>query len=91
MSVTGAIINTDGNTSQFTSEHDSPTLKELQRIVGGYIEFIFLSKNQVLVINEDSKNKNLSINKTATEMLRMEGREDTILGQVLLINSDAIR
>lgn len=43
-----------------------PTLEEAQKIVGGYIEYIRLDPNNLLVVDEDGKPKGLPTNKQAT-------------------------
>lgn len=62
------------------------TLDELKTFVGGWIECIFISQKQVLVINEEGKLMNLPYNAVATEAYRMafQPNRDFIVGDALL-------
>ena len=64
------IIYEDGNTDEsYTTE--KLTLKDLQDFVGGYIEVSSCRKNNkdlMMIINEEGRQQNLSINSTATDM-----------------------
>lgn len=59
-------------------------LKELQQLVGGYIETLSVATNQLMVINEEGKLLNLPINKRATEIALENCILDTIVGDVLI-------
>jgi hypothetical protein len=67
------------------------TLKELQAIVGGYIEMVFLNNGQIMVVNEEGKLEGLPLNVRATEIIRRNGKEDTIVGDVLVCPSKMIK
>jgi hypothetical protein len=56
------------------------TLTELQKIVGGYIELIYLNDGRVMVINEEGKIDGLEYNLTAT----LAYGNDVIVGNVLV-------
>ena len=43
------------------------TLQELQHLVGGDIECVFLSGSEILVINEEGKLQGLPYNRSATQ------------------------
>jgi hypothetical protein len=73
-----------GNTKHFT-------LKELQSIVGGYIETVFLNETTVMVVNEDGKLDELPINIRATEIIRQAGITDTIVGDALVCKSKFLK
>lgn len=65
------------------------TLKELQEIVGGYIQIIYLKRNQVMVINEEGKLDGLEYNDNATEILE-EVMDDFIVGNALICDRNKI-
>lgn len=60
------------------------SLEEMQIIVGGYIEVVRISNNEIMIVNEEGKLDNLPINKKATEIASIPG--DVIVGDVLVCN-----
>ena len=73
-----------------TDEKKLPTLKEAQEFVGGYIEAVTFPNDDLLIINEDGKSKELPYNKDASEVwVYHYGMTDAIVGDALLIKSDA--
>lgn len=71
------------------------TLKELQTIVGGYIEIVHLNAGDlpdaVLVCNEEGKLNKLPENHVATAILRQyTGGTDFIVGDALICSPDMI-
>ena len=73
-----------------TDEKKLPTLKEAQKFVGGYIEAITFPNDDLLIINEDGKSKELPYNKDASEVwVSHYGMTDAIVGDALLIKADA--
>jgi len=44
------------------------TLKEMQELVGGYIEFIYTEKKLVLIVNEEGLIISLPVNQMASEI-----------------------
>ena len=62
------------------------SLEELQEIVGGYIEIVFLPNKFCLVVNEEGKLNNLPINSIATEIMQQHGINDIIVGNALYCN-----
>jgi hypothetical protein len=64
-------------------------LEELQAVVGGLIEFIYLPNNRIMVINEEGKFNGSKPNTVAT-LLVAEHLEagDRIFGDVLLTHTD---
>ena len=84
------IYKADGSKSPSTPENGQfYELKELQKIVGGYIEFVYLTDNSVMVLNEEGKIDNLPLNVRATEILRKNfpDNPDHIVGDVLVAES----
>ena len=73
-----------------TDEKKLPTLKEAQEFVGGYIEAITFPNDDLLIINEDGKEKELPYNSDASEVwVSHYGMTDAIVGDALLIKADA--
>lgn len=69
------------------------SLEELQGYVGGYIELISLPQTKFLVINEEGKLYNLSLNRKATSLARFCGaiaKTDFIVGPALVIRHNEI-
>lgn len=68
------------------------SLEELQGIVHGYIEVLHLNDNEIMVLNEEGKCKNLGINIMATSLILCAGyRYDFIVGDVLVCKSDELK
>jgi len=63
-------------------------LRDLQRAVGGYIEFLTLPDGSGFCCNEEGKLHNLPINQAATAILRLKWPEnrDTFVGDVLFFS-----
>lgn len=59
-------------------------LKELQELVGGYIETIPVSTNQLMVLNEEGKLDGLPYNQKATEIAFKNCVFDWIVGNVVI-------
>ena len=73
-----------------TDEKKLPTLKEAQKFVGGYIEAITFPNDDLLIINEEGKLKELPYNSEASEIwVSHYGMTDAIVGDALLIKADA--
>jgi Domain of unknown function (DUF3846) len=70
-------ITQDGVTKVKPESENS--LKQLQTMVGGYIESVSLGDDLVMIVNEDGKAKNLPINNIASEMV-----QHGIVGDVVL-------
>jgi hypothetical protein len=61
------------------------TLKELQDMVGGLIEFVYLPKSRCMVINEEGKIMQMDFNHYATYIYQVTlESEDVILGNALI-------
>ena len=66
-------------------------LEELNAIVSGYIEVVYLPDGRLLVCNEDGKHKRLAINWEATRIFQsFFGASDIIVGDVLICDSNQI-
>ena len=67
------------------------TLKELQTIVGGYIECLSLKNGMTMVVNEEGKLEGLPYNDLATDIAYNSGYMDIIVGIVLVCPNKFIR
>lgn len=66
----------------------APNLKQLQEIVGGYIEIIrviFNGKQCQMIINEEGKLINLPLNLQATKILQASAPNDYIVGTAVIL------
>ena len=45
-----------------------PPFREMQKIVGGYVEFVYLLDGTVMVVNENGIPEGLALNQTATDI-----------------------
>lgn len=45
-----------------------PTLKEAQQYIGGYVERLILPNGDILLFDEDGKEKNLNLNEKASKL-----------------------
>lgn len=66
-------------------------LDELQGIVGGFIEILYLSKTQIMVVNEEGKLDDLPYNHLATLACHMAGIRDVIVGNVLVCDTKMVK
>ena len=75
-----------------------PTLEEMQKFVGGYIEVVTSADtNSQIVLDEEGKLKGKPLNKEATELYLGEEQDDTsagwdfdyIVGDVMVLSGDA--
>lgn len=62
------------------------SLQELQGVVGGYVEVVSLSGDDVMVINEEGRLTGLPHNTKASVIAR-----DYIVGNVLVCSRDMVR
>lgn len=60
-----------------------PSLKQMQEAVGGYIEFVYLSNGQAMVVNEEGLLKRLPLNRIASTLANQD-----IVGNVLVFSKD---
>ena len=82
------IIKTTGEVIEVEPNNKSDfSLKEMQDIVGGYIEIVHLGNRKCMVVNEDGVYMNLPLNHKASNMYQ----RNVILGDVLICNSNQIK
>ena len=81
-----------------TIDDVEPTLTEMQKFVGGYIEVVQSSDTKHdIVLDEEGKLKGKPLNKEATELYLGEEQDDTsagwdfdyIVGDVMVLSGDA--
>ena len=90
--VKGVVYKSNGSVEDRVFSKKNVTLKEMQEIVGGYIEFIYLRKdNLVMVVNEEGKIMGLPFNAKATQLVKECNINDIIVGDVLVINQSLIK
>jgi hypothetical protein len=66
-------------------------LRELQAIVDGYIEIVWLPNDKIMVVNEDGKLRGLETNVEATRIYyNAFGYKDIIVGDVLLCDANQV-
>tara|TARA_R100001163_G_C4870421_1_gene72466 strand:- start:40 stop:324 length:285 start_codon:yes stop_codon:yes gene_type:complete len=85
------IIDTDGEETHVESK-EKPDLKEMQEMVGGYIEIVKCKYNdewKTMILNEEGKLRNLDLNTKATEMYSNNGIgiPDVIVGTAILFKN----
>jgi len=85
----GLFIKANGFVQQKEFSNEKINLKELQDCVGGYIEFVYLPENKVLVVNEEGKLNQLPLNGIAT-MKYWSEIQDILVGDVLIIDQKYI-
>ena len=75
-----------------TIDDVEPTLTEMQKFVGGYIEVLYLNKESEMIIDEEGKLKGKSMNREATEIAHEHKaifNTDYIAGDVMILSGDA--
>lgn len=82
------VYKTDGSSYPVKPNNGkSFSLEELQKIVGGFIENIYLNDGSVMVVNEEGKIYALELNKEATRILRYNFKtNDFVVGDVIIYN-----
>ena len=73
--------------------HYAPTLIELQKMVGGYIEILALDKTTQMIVDEEGLLKDKPCNQIATGIARKsESLYDGIIivGDVVILSGDAL-
>lgn len=81
-----SIIDVDGSVTEVEPAEGGNTfsLKDMQRIVGGYIEMVPVGKNY-MIVNEEGKMMGLPFNTKATQIFQStHGAYDEIVGTVLV-------
>jgi len=88
------ILHTDGRMTQLPIRE--PTLEELQKAVGGYIEVLYirwLERPAMMILDEEGKLKRYPVNAKATHTaLATAGiaKDDLICGDVVVLCGDEV-
>ena len=75
-----------------TIDDVEPTLQEMQKFVGGYIEVVYLNKESEMIIDEEGKLKGKSMNREATDIAHDNKaifNTDYIAGDAMILSGDA--
>jgi hypothetical protein len=89
---TGVLFLADGSIKEIIFKGLQVTLEEMKKCVGGYVEFVHLEDDLVLVVNEEGLILNLPHNKMATRiLLSLGGKANYIVGDTLLISNRFIK
>ena len=82
------IIKVNGNIVEIEPKNGKDfKLDELQKIVGGYIEIVYLLGGKIMVVDEEGKLKGYPMNPKATEVFQNSCKYfslDVIVGDVLV-------
>ena len=86
------IIYTDKEAEDYTPKNGKTFgLTEMQEIVGGYVEPIRLNDGRMIIVDEDGKSKNKTVNIPATNILRRDHfTTDYIVGTAIVCDVDMI-
>jgi len=87
MKAYGLLVKCSGKPERIEFSGNMVTLKEMQDCVKGYIEFVRLPNNMIMVVNEEGKIDGLGFNTSATSFLHSNGIPHIIVGDVLVIDS----
>ena len=94
MSVELIVLEAGKSEGYVQSYPESPSLADMQEIVGGYIELVHLNESQYMVVNEDGHILELPYNQLANKMLAQLRPEfatrNVIVGNVFLIDKKDI-
>ena len=72
-------------------EDYSPSIEELQKLVGGYIEVHTLRNRDSLVMNEERLIQNLTINTEATKLFKNNGGISQICGFAVHVKAGLLK
>jgi hypothetical protein len=83
------VIKTDGTVEE-VKQDKKPSLEQLQKIVGGYIEPVhgikYEGRTGTMIVNEEGKMNNLPVNREATNLfISSFGPRDVIVGNVAIL------
>ena len=85
------IFKSDGDVCIHYFDAEEPTLKEMQNIVDGPIEFIHLPENQIMVVNEEGFIHHMPFNQPAVNYLHEHGiTHIPVVGNAFVLKSDLI-
>ena len=86
------IIYTDKEAEDYTPKNGKTfELTEMQEIVGGYVEPIRLNDGRMIIVDEEGKSKDKTVNIPATNILRRDHfTTDYIVGTAIVCDADMI-
>jgi len=87
MKAHGLLVKCVGKPEKIEFSGNMVTLKEMQDCVKGYIEFVRLPNNMIMVVNEEGKIDGLGLNISATTFVQSKNLPHIIVGDVLVIDS----
>lgn len=74
-----------------TAKNGKFTLAEMQKAVDGYIEFIYLPKGRIMVVNEEGVINHLDANMRAMLLYRQAtGCDANIVGNIMLCEANEV-
>lgn len=83
------IYKTNGEVIETTPKNGKDfSLEEMQAIVGGYIEIVYLDNGKLMIVNEEGKINGLPLNDNASMLV---GYTDLIMGDVLVCESKQVK
>jgi hypothetical protein len=86
MKAPGLLVKCVGKPERIEFSGNIVTLKEMQDCVKGYIEFVRLPNNMIMVVNEEGKIDGLGFNTAATSFLHSNNIPQLIVGDALTID-----
>jgi hypothetical protein len=87
MKAHGLLVKCSGKPEKIEFSGKMVTLKEMQDCVKGYIEFVRLHNNMIMVVNEEGKIDGLGLNISATTFVQSNDLPHIIVGDVLIIDA----
>lgn len=90
------VMKADGDKVEVKEFDQAPTLKQMQEMVGGYIELVPMKKkNEFMVVNEDGRPHGLPQNNLASAYLAINAPEYAracggIVGNAFLIDKNLV-
>lgn len=88
----GRILFVDGREEFIEPKNGTDfSLEELRAIVGGYIEIVYLDDSRIMIVNEEGKIYRLPVNVKATFIVNGIGKQDLIVGNVLVCRSEMVK
>lgn len=87
MKAHGLLVKCSGKPERIEFSGNMVTLKEMQDCVKGYIEFVRIPDNKIMVVNEEGKIDGLEFNTSATTFLQSNGIPHIIVGDALIIDT----
>lgn len=88
------LYKTSGEIVEIEPENGSDfSLEELQSFVDGHIELVYLNEDEMMIVNEEGKLRNLPYNQNATARFNKEMgfRADYIAGDALICKHNQIK